>query len=305
MLILVAVTIQVVINSGLLKTAGDAVSDYKNEQEKESNNSNVIINGVEYESIEDYMEEQHNWAYTDKPIEYPTLVTEITSANYGDYVRYNIDYDNDGNSNDDWRIFYNDGECIYLISSDFVRVQEYESGYSGYGDYSLNLDAIGYKNPESAIDFLSNKENWTSLKDSTLANYAVGTPNLEMFVNSWNQNHVDESINLMGNSIDGYEYSYNNNCSMASDSLYSITNEVSALNRTLGIWIASKDTNNKIYMYASSLQSVSSTQGNEKFDALGKSYYIGIRPIICLKQEVILKSGEGTMESPFEIGVSN
>ena len=34
MLILVAVTIQVVINSGLLKTAGDAVSDYKNEQEK-------------------------------------------------------------------------------------------------------------------------------------------------------------------------------------------------------------------------------------------------------------------------------
>ena len=55
MLILVAVTIQVVINSGLLKTAGDAVSDYKNEQEKESNMDGVTIDGVEYESIEDYL----------------------------------------------------------------------------------------------------------------------------------------------------------------------------------------------------------------------------------------------------------
>ena len=55
MLILVAVTIQVVINSGLLKTAGDAVSDYKNEQEKESYMDAVTIDGVEYESIEDYL----------------------------------------------------------------------------------------------------------------------------------------------------------------------------------------------------------------------------------------------------------
>ena len=31
--------------------------------------------------------------------------------------------------------------------------------------------------------------------------------------------------------------------------------------------------------------------------------YTGIRPIVCLKQEVILKSGEGTIESPFEIEV--
>ena len=55
MLILVAVTIQVVINSGLLKTAGDAVSDYKNAQEQESNIDGVTIDGVEYESIEDYL----------------------------------------------------------------------------------------------------------------------------------------------------------------------------------------------------------------------------------------------------------
>ena len=54
MLILVAVTIQVVINSGLLKTAGDAVSDYKNEQEQESNLNEVEVNG--YNSIEEYLE---------------------------------------------------------------------------------------------------------------------------------------------------------------------------------------------------------------------------------------------------------
>ena len=54
MFILVAVTIQVVINSGLLKTAGDAVSDYKNAQEQESNLNEVEVNG--YNSIEEYLE---------------------------------------------------------------------------------------------------------------------------------------------------------------------------------------------------------------------------------------------------------
>ena len=68
MLILVAVTIQVVINSGLLKTAGDAVSDYKNEQEKESNIDGVTIDGVEYESIEEYITREHNWQYTDNTL---------------------------------------------------------------------------------------------------------------------------------------------------------------------------------------------------------------------------------------------
>ena len=53
MLILVAVTIQVVINSGLLKTAGDAVGDYKNEQEQESNINEVKVNG--YNSIDEYL----------------------------------------------------------------------------------------------------------------------------------------------------------------------------------------------------------------------------------------------------------
>ena len=68
MLILVAVTIQVVINSGLLKTAGDAVSDYKNVQEQESNMDGVTIDGVEYESIEEYITREHNWQYTDNTL---------------------------------------------------------------------------------------------------------------------------------------------------------------------------------------------------------------------------------------------
>ena len=68
MLILVAVTIQVVINTGLLKTAGDAVSDYKNEQEKESNMNSITIDGVEYESIEEYITREHNWQYTDNTL---------------------------------------------------------------------------------------------------------------------------------------------------------------------------------------------------------------------------------------------
>ena len=45
----------------------------------------------------------------------------VTSSNYGDYVDYPIDLNNNGNTKDDWRIFYNDGENVFIIAADYVE----------------------------------------------------------------------------------------------------------------------------------------------------------------------------------------
>ena len=57
MLILVGVVVQVVIQSDLLGTAKNAGDEYKAAYKKESSISGVTINGKEYGSIEEYMEE--------------------------------------------------------------------------------------------------------------------------------------------------------------------------------------------------------------------------------------------------------
>lgn len=55
MLILVAVTIQVVINSGLFETASNAGKNYSAVAKKESNMSKINIAGAEYNSIDEYI----------------------------------------------------------------------------------------------------------------------------------------------------------------------------------------------------------------------------------------------------------
>ena len=57
MLILVGVVVTVVIQSDLLGTAKTAGDKYKIAYEEESNMSGVTINGKQYGSIEEYMEE--------------------------------------------------------------------------------------------------------------------------------------------------------------------------------------------------------------------------------------------------------
>ena len=70
MLILVAVSVNVLIKSNLIGTAEKAVDKYKTASEEEANGGTIEINGKKYASIEDYIEgteaitEVHNWERT-------------------------------------------------------------------------------------------------------------------------------------------------------------------------------------------------------------------------------------------------
>ena len=57
MLILLAVSVTIIIRSDILKTAKGAAENYKTQAELEGNLSNVIVDGKEYNSLEDYINE--------------------------------------------------------------------------------------------------------------------------------------------------------------------------------------------------------------------------------------------------------
>ena len=66
MLILVAVSVNILIKSNLIGTAEKAVDKYKTASEEESNGGKITIGGKEYDSIDDYFKKDtHDWQYTD------------------------------------------------------------------------------------------------------------------------------------------------------------------------------------------------------------------------------------------------
>ena len=236
-----------------------------------------------------------------------TAVKEIKPTDYGKYVNYNVDYDNDGSVADDWRIFYNDGENIYLISSEYVIPKMYENAQGGYK--SLNLDKLGYGTVDSAIDFLKNKENWNMLEDTTKAEYALGGPTLEMYVSSWNQKHEDEIIYLqngetgllIGDKENPTRTEYSFSEKNQNDDLYGISQGTIPDKATNYMWIPSKMDNGHIMRGGKTLSSYENgTMGNITGNG-GGWIYVGIRPIICLRTDVVINQGEGTIENPFDI----
>lgn len=148
------------------------------------------------------------------------LTQDITPENYGDYVDYSIDLNGDGDTTNDWRIFFEDNENIYLISAGLVEntrinteIAEATAG-STYGvvipsskllstsiDKSIvnkfmlteavASDNINYK----ATANLLSSSHWSQFVDTDVAVAAVGAPTIEMFAKSWNQKY---------NNVDGY-----------------------------------------------------------------------------------------------------
>lgn len=151
------------------------------------------------------------------------LTQDISPENYGDYVDYSIDLNNDGNTKNDWRIFFEDNENIYIIAAGLIKntlINETiatPSTFSGYSTYGVSVPQEKFLNTpiEQAIinkfmltDAVENDnvnykasanllatDYWDQFVDNSIANSAVGGPTIEMFAKSWNQKY---------NGVDGY-----------------------------------------------------------------------------------------------------
>ena len=145
------------------------------------------------------------------------LTQYITPENYGDYVDYSIDLNDDGDTTNDWRIFFEDNENIFIIAAGLVKNTKINeeivspatlAGSTIYGvdipeakllntpiDKSVinkfmltAAEPNNYINYKATANFLSTAH-WSQFVDSDVAVAAIGGPTLEMFVKSWNQKY--------------------------------------------------------------------------------------------------------------------
>lgn len=145
------------------------------------------------------------------------LTQDISPENYGDYVKYSVDLNGDGNTTNDWRIFYEDNENVYIIAAGLVKNAMMDntitsvSTTSGCTTYGVNIPndklldtpinqliinkfmltkAVANDNKNyKAITNLLSTEYWDQFVDESIATYAIGAPTIEMFVKSWNQKY--------------------------------------------------------------------------------------------------------------------
>lgn len=243
---------------------------------------------------------------------------------YGGYVS---NYVPTNGSSVGWRIFHSDGENIYLIADDYIertyvptdpngkvlieegstnwqfgftcKEYDYFSGIntdiknkwlkqyveSGYADTISNMGATA---------FLLETSLWLGFKDSNgYAQYAVGTPTLELFAESYNRTHPDNIIETQIENEKGYQvkwseddtYSYKVSNLDTSNNLYVITDNTKAR----ACWIASPCSGNLYSNEFGDGRNIFNVRYNVALQY--EAYYTttrGVRPIIMLDSGIEL-----------------
>ena len=294
-------------------TVGYKGKDYKFTVEITSsgNSAKVIYEGNSESSGGDTGDEGERFA---------DVVTD--ASHYGDYVEYPIDLDEDGDLSNDWRIFYNDGERIFLIAADYVKntssyLNNAGTGMTSDSTYNLYWDSVpssaqdtskatlfgqtlwtDYSTNESGrcVSTLLNINNWVGFVDSTYAEYAIGGPTIEMWVASYNSksytqlycNNINSDGYYIGNvnmpTSDSYDFEYTD--IGAYDTLYFPYLEF--VDNCRGYWIASPSSYQVTYVMHVASATVS---------LFGVAYVdtnVGVRPLVCLNSEVTATQDEDT-----------
>ena len=147
------------------------------------------------------------------PLEDPKKATEAIKTNhYGDLADYSA------NGIEDWKIFYNDGTYIYLITSDYIpqeKVPAFQNQWSTYRDRFLATSytlSANYENSK-CVSTLLNTNNWSAFANGTSkgeaigAGLAIGGPTLEMYAASWKEKGYKEIPKFP--KAYGYDFSQN------------------------------------------------------------------------------------------------
>lgn len=206
----------------------------------------------------------------------------------------------------DWSVFYVDGDYTYIILDDYlpntaVPAFDGKRTYSAYGVYASS-------NRKQLIDGLSTKTLWQDLINNGKINgtnlsqdvksdanvWAMGSPTLEMFVDSWNTMYPEDKlytakrtgmsdsigwgfyIGLTENPTSTYIYEsgkqgYNNPLYFPHKSAYSNCN---------GFWLASPsafNTYSVMYVYYSGSVNIY----NYNY------YFYSARPLVCLPSNIL------------------
>lgn len=249
------------------KTNGDKIAKNDNEVEK-----SVSEKSGEYTIKVDGKTEKVEKGYM---ADYYGRVVKNYTANGKTYRLFYIDFDGK----------YGEAGTTYIMA-DFVSRDEGINAYAKYNSKDLSVmkalntqwaqkDGVADTKHECKVAWLCDTANWKDYVDEN-ANYAVGAPSLEMYVDSFND-AMGTSYNTRVNDI-GYEIAFNENGGFYQSGYGKFTTDNNNIYvSNLGsFWIASPVGVNEDCIYASS---------NEKngLVALGGSEKNGLCPIVSLK----------------------
>ena len=141
----------------------------------------------------------------------------------GDTVNYTTTMN--GVTLNNWKVFYIDGDYTTLILADYLpnaTIDTTSSAFSNLSKYST-YSIYANNNRIQLLDAMSTKSNWTSLLTGTIngtpINYArttdtniwaMGSPTLDLYVNSWNTKYPADTIytattaSAMSGGLNGY-----------------------------------------------------------------------------------------------------
>ncbi len=263
-----------------------------------------------------------------------SLIRQITEENYGDYVNYKVDLGitsagkalADGEvPKTDWRIFYEDGENVYLIASDLLPASKFPSGvfdakdgqYNGYwaqdsaDTTKLTTSGTVTNNTKFLFNKLSNvtKDNLNYQAVSTLLDTAkwkgfakegyvdnvetavIGSPTVEMWMASWNDKY-DDTLAFDANTT-GYQVGLT--AESLSDSISVADMKAKeGFSNTLyypHVYTSSTQYSSVFYWLASPSSDVSSqyvlrVNYTGGVGGVPYSWGCGVRPVVCLKSGI-------------------
>ena len=272
----------------------------------------VYHKGFSYEGVTYYNANASKKQMQNEEIKETTFASKIDSDNYGEPVSYTCEA-----GVTQWKIFYENGSGnVFLITSDYLPIDKVPSGtgmstagvyktgwwnstlttaqtvsstarttfLSSWSDFSTNING-------KCVSTLLNTDNWINLVDATYADYAIGSPTVEMWTASWNNRgyttlycnntndfgyHIGTSSS-QGGGNQGLTNSYVSNSGYDNE-LYFLYQE-GASDGCNGYWLASPQAisiNHIFYVH---------WKGN----IAGNEYITqnrGIRPVVCLNSEI-------------------
>lgn len=232
-------------------------------------------------------------------------VTEVTAANYGDKVDgYISQKEKDEGINLIWRIFYDDDNYVYLISSkedgsntvDSCQLNQYPGStktYNGSEDIK-NTDTDGFLQSlnsqwfaalngtpstignAKAVAYLMDQDVWDEYKDSEgNAAYAIGSPTLELYANSYNKTSIANSREHQIEIIDCTSIGYSENTSSGWLST-EFNNGIYNNGSSSYWWLASPFSGTSAYVFF-----VAGSDGRLYYDSYVR-YSYGLRPIVII-----------------------
>lgn len=170
LLILAGIVINLTLGeNGIIKMAEKAGKNY--------------INAEEHEQTQ--LEEFTNEANKIIANKNKKLVSQITAKDYGKEINYSVTVN--GTELSDWKVFYNDGNNVYIIKSDYLdnSLIPNSTGIKKTGKYVAYWEKS--INNKSAAETLTNTNNWSEFASGKAGETATGGPTIEMYVASWNE----------------------------------------------------------------------------------------------------------------------